>query len=60
MKTFKIVRIWKIQANNKWQAMELFRSMESAGRARDYLDAEFATDAKPKGWLATIMKQITG
>ena len=60
MKTFKIIRIWKVQANNKWQAMELFRSLESAGKAKDYLDGEFATDEKPTGWLATIKKQIIG
>ena len=60
MKTYKVIRIWRVQANNKWQAMELFRSLEEAGKADDYLDVQFAAEEKPQGWWGAIKKQIIG
>lgn len=56
---YKVIRIYRAEGSNRFQALEAFRSLspeEQHGRLRD----EFCAEDKPKGFAAVLKKQLFG
>lgn len=60
MTTWKIIRIYKLKADSKRQALAMFHSAEYTGGEREFLSVEFAVEDRPQGFWAQLMSQIFG
>lgn len=59
---YKIIRIYKLDAESRYDAMKQFRVRCSHELEEDLLTDEFATEDRSQemGWLATAMTQFLG
>jgi hypothetical protein len=60
MKTWKVIRVYKVPANDKVEALRRYHALEAAGSENAYFTAEFAVEDKPVGFWAQVWKQILG
>jgi hypothetical protein len=57
MKTWKIIRIYKLEAKDKAEAL---KQIHAEGAETKFFDAEFAVEDKPVGLWGQIWKQVLG
>ena len=59
---FKIIRIYKLEAESRYDAMKQFRLLAERGADRSLLTDEFATEdvKKSHGWLESMAEQLLG
>jgi len=60
MKTWKIIRIYKVLANDKAEALKNFHTLDDAGKSGQYFDAEFAVEPKATGFWEMLRQQVLG
>ena len=56
MKTWKIIQIYKVPAESKREALEIFHREEQA----KFFTAKFAVEDQPTSFWKQALKQITG
>jgi|GEM_PF-7120392 len=56
MTHWKVIRIYRVVAENKREALELVRN----SRPEQYLMNEFAKEEEAGGWLSSLKKQLAG
>jgi hypothetical protein len=60
MKVFKIFRVYRVNASNKWEAMDVLRKAEEEGRWKELFEGEYAKEDQGEGWISGIKKQLLG
>ena len=60
MRIYKLVRIYRLTAENKAQAWRRFGNAEENGTLAKLLTMEFVTEDKPKGFWQSLITQIVG
>ena len=60
MKVFKIFKVYRVNASNKWEAMDVLRKAEEEGTWKELFEGEYAKEEEEQGWLSGIKKQLLG
>lgn len=60
MKTWKILRIYKLQAESKTEALGIFGTAVHNGTDDELLEMVIVKEDEPKGFFNTVKKQLAG
>ncbi len=60
MKTFKIFKVYRVNAENKWEAMDILRKAEEEGIWKDLFEGQYAKEEEEQGWINGFKKQLFG
>lgn len=60
MKTFKIFKVYRVYAENKWEAMDALRKAEEEGSWKELFEGQYAKEETKTGWKAEIKNQLLG
>ena len=60
MKVFKIFKVYRVNASNKWEAMDVLRKAEEEGTWKELFEGEYPKEEEEQGWLSGIKKQLLG
>lgn len=60
MKTWKIIRIWRLSAVSRGEALRKLHHAEEASEPISFYFDEFAVEDRPKGFFEALVKQVLG
>ena len=60
MKVFKIFKVYRVNANTKWEALDVLRKAEEEGNWKELYEGTFAKEEQGEGWINGIKKQLFG
>lgn len=61
MPTYKLIKIYKLDAPSYWDAKKAFRKAEEAGVLERLLTNDFVKeDDQPAGWRTNLVNQLFG
>ena len=60
MKTFLMFRIYKAQAEDRKQFIQLMKEAEAAGDLDQYFERQSYKEEEPQDWKSQLKKQVTG
>jgi hypothetical protein len=60
MAQYKIIRVYRVEAESRQHAKGVLLKAEAAGLEKKYLDGEYVREVEPSGWIALIRKQLLG
>lgn len=56
-----VFRKWYFKdATSKWNAIELLRKAQELGTDKKHFEGEWVKEEEPKGFIASLKKQVTG
>lgn len=58
MKTWKILKIYKLQAETKTEAQRVFGEAVQAGTDTEHLEMVIVKEEEPRGFFSAVKKQL--